>query len=68
VADTNGARRAIEWFIGTSDIEPSDGDLTDLHSFLRDLVDRIDAGSELDLPEWEILASKSEAERIRHLN
>jgi hypothetical protein len=31
-------------------------------------VDRIDAGTELDLPEWEILASEGEAERLRHLN
>ena len=68
MANTNGARRAIEWFIGASETEPSDGDLSDLHRFLRNLVDRIDAGSELDLPEWEILASKGEVERLRHLN
>ena len=68
MADKNGARRAIEWFIGASNVEPSDGDLIDLHGFLRNLVDRIDAGAELDLPEWEILASKSESERLRHLN
>ena len=68
MANTNGARRAIEWFIGAGDIEPSDADLMDLHCFLRNLVDRIDAGTELDLPEWEILASEGEAERLRHLN
>ena len=54
MADTTGARRAIEWFLGTSDQEPSDVDLLELHCFLRDLMDRIDAGAELNLPEWEI--------------
>ena len=44
VADETGARRAIEWFLGTNDEEPSDADLQDLHCFLRDLMDRIDAG------------------------
>ena len=68
MANTNGARRAIEWFIGSGDIEPSDADLMDLHCFLRNLVDRIDAGTELDLPEWEIHASKGESSRLRHLN
>ena len=55
MADTTGARRAIEWFLGSSHEEPSDTDLVDLHRFLRDLMDRIDAGTELNLPEWEEL-------------
>ena len=68
VAETTGARRAIEWFLGTSQEEPSDTDLVDLHCFLRDLMDRIDAGTELNLPEWEICAAEPELERRRALN
>jgi hypothetical protein len=40
----------------------------DLHRFLRDLMDRIDAGAELNLPEWEVLAAGPEPERRRALN
>jgi hypothetical protein len=68
VADTTGARRAIEWFLGSSSEEPSDSDLVDLHCFLRNLMDRIDAGSELNLPQWEVLATEPELERRRSLN
>jgi hypothetical protein len=68
VADTTGARRAIEWFLGTSQEEPSDSDLVQLHHFLRDLMDRIDAGTELNLPEWEVLSGTPEPERRRALN
>jgi hypothetical protein len=67
VADTTGARRAIEWFLGASDAEPSDTDLVDLHCFLRHLMDQIDAGTEMNLPEWEVLAAP-EPERRRALN
>jgi hypothetical protein len=68
VADTTGARKAIEWFLGSSHEEPSDRDLVELHRFLRDLMDRIDAGTELNLPEWEVLSATPEAERRRALN
>lgn len=68
LADTTGARRAIEWFLGTTHQEPSDADLVELHRFLRDLMDRIDAGAELNLPEWEVLAAGAEPERRRALN
>jgi hypothetical protein len=68
VADTTGARRAIQWFLGNNNEEPSDADLVDLHRFLRDLMDRIDAGAELNLPEWEVLAAGPEPERRRALN
>jgi hypothetical protein len=68
VTDTSGARRAIEWFLGTNEEEPSDTDLLDLHCFLRDLMDRIDAGAELNLPEWEVLAAEPAPERRRALN
>ena len=68
MADTTGARRAIEWFLGTNHEAPSDSDLLALHQFLRDLMDRIDCGSELNLPEWEVLGTQSLPERRRALN
>jgi hypothetical protein len=68
VADTTGARKAIEWFLGSNQEEPSDADLVELHRFLRDLMDRIDAGTELNLPEWEVLSTMHEPERRRALN
>ena len=68
VADTTGARKAIEWFLGRSQEEPSDTDLVELHRFLRDLMDRIDTGTELNLPEWEVLSATPEPERRRALN
>jgi hypothetical protein len=68
VANATGARRAMEWFLGTSVVEPSDADLLELHCFLRDLVDRIDAGTELNLPEWEILAAEAPSECRTALN
>ena len=68
MVDTTGARRAIEWFLGTNKEEPSDADLVELHRFLRDLMDRIDAGAEMNLPEWEVLAAEPEPERRRALN
>lgn len=68
MTDTSGARRAIEWFLGTNEVEPSDTDLLNLHCFLRDLMDRIDAGAELNLPEWEVLAAEPAPERRRALN
>lgn len=58
VADTTGARRAIEWFLGNSPQEPSDTDLLDLHCFLRNLMAQIDAGDELSLAEWESIHSR----------
>jgi hypothetical protein len=68
VAKATGARRAIQWFLGTSAEEPSDADLLDLHWFLRDLMDRIDDGTELNLPEWEVLAAEAAQERCSALN
>lgn len=68
MTDTSGARRAIEWFLGTNEVEPSDTDLLNLHCFLRDLMDRIDAGAELNLPEWEVLGAEPAPERRRALN
>ncbi len=68
VADTTGARRAIEWFLGTNHDAPSDSDLLDLHRFLRDLMDQIDCGAELNLPEWEVLAARPAPERRSALN
>ena len=62
MANATGARRAMEWFLGTRVTEPSDADLMELHCFLRDLVDRIDAGTELNLPEWEVLATEAVSE------
>ena len=58
MANATGARRAMEWFLGQCAVEPSDADLLELHCFLRDLVDRIEAGTELNLPEWEVLATE----------
>lgn len=68
MADTTGARRAIEWFLGTRQDEPSEADLLDLHFFLRDLMDRIDSGTELNLPEWEIHTAAPPPDRRRALN
>ncbi|HXV25996.1 MAG TPA: hypothetical protein VED46_17290 [Alphaproteobacteria bacterium] len=68
MADTTGARRAIEWFLGANDNEPSDSDLLDLHRFLGNLVERIDCGTELNLPEWELLAARPPAGHRRSLN
>ena len=68
VANATGARRAIQWFLGTSAEEPSDADLLDLHWFLRDLMDRIDDGSEMNLPEWEVLAAEVAQEPRSALN
>ena len=67
MADMTGARKAIEWFLGRSQEEPSDTDLVELHRFLREL-DRIDTGTELNLPEWEVLSATPEPERRRALN
>jgi len=67
LADATGARRAIEWFLGNSPQEPSDTDLLDLHCFLSDLMAQIDAGEELNLPEWESFGTVSPIER-RFLN
>ncbi len=63
MAETTGARRAMEWFLGTSDQEPSDSDLIDLHCFLRHLMEQIDAGAEMNLPEWEITGDELASER-----
>jgi hypothetical protein len=42
--------------------------LLDLHWFLRDLMDRIDDGSEMNLPEWEVLAAEVVQEPRSALN
>jgi len=58
----------MEWFVGTSVVEPSDADLLELHCFLRDLMERIDAGTELNLPEWEVRAAEAVMEPRTALN
>ena len=68
MANPLGARRAIEWFLGTGGQEPSDEDLLDLHWFLHDLMDRIDSGNELNLPEWEVLAGEAASETCSAIN
>ena len=68
VADATGARRAIEWFLGNNHEEPSDGDLLDLHCFLRNLMAQIDAGEELNLAEWETMRRTYASDRSRALN
>jgi hypothetical protein len=64
----SGARRAIEWFLGNAENEPSDSDLVDLHCFLRRLVARIDAGEEMSLGEWEAIRRPSALRLARPLN
>ena len=68
MAKATGARRAIQWFLGTSAEEPSDADLLELHWFLRDLMNRIDDGTELNLPEWEVLAAEAASETCGAVN
>ena len=68
MAKATGARRAIQWFLGTGREEPSDADLLELHWFLRDLMNRIDEGTELNLPEWEVLAAEVAQEPRSALN
>ena len=68
MTNPTGARRAMEWFLGTSVVEPSDADLLELHCFLHDLMERIDAGTELNLPEWEVRAAEAAMEPCTALN
>jgi hypothetical protein len=47
----SGARRALEWFLNRSEVEPSDRDLDEFRWFLELIIEG--GGDHVTLPDWE---------------
>ncbi len=51
VKQGSGARRALEWFLSRSEVEPTDQDLEEFRWFLELIIEG--GGDQVTLPDWE---------------